>query len=129
MVAITTLFTGGMGGFGGMFGNIFGGGKRGFSKKLKLADFSDTGSLGAGAVTVSNDKFYKLAQFTIPAQQVYNLGYGNPNQPLNQGYVYIYLKDSGASEITMGLPWAMASNTTIPSNSTQEGKQNTSHEL
>jgi hypothetical protein len=107
MVAITTLFTGMGAGLGGL-GSMFGGKKKGFQRKLKLADFSDTGSLGAGAVAVSSDKFYKLAQFTVPAQQSITLGFGDAGQPLNQGYVYVYLKDYATTEIKGVVRFAVA---------------------
>jgi hypothetical protein len=109
MVAITTLFSSGLGGMFGM------GAKKGFQKTLKLADFSDTGSIGAGNVAVSSDKYYKLAQYTVPAQQTINLGYGEAGNPLNQAYLYIYLKTVAAAEIagTVRIAVANANETAI----------------
>ena len=38
--------------------------------------------------------------YTIPAQQEYWVGQGGGNEPMNQGYIYVYLKVDGGTEAT-----------------------------
>lgn len=72
-----------------------GGGKRGSTqnKFMKVLDFADLN----GDITTDTDMpvvgtWYKVGTgFTIPAQQMLHLGYGTPDLPDNQGYLYIQL--------------------------------------
>ena len=75
----------------GLFGRVAG---RGFQKTLTESDFGITSD-----VDVKANKWNKIGEFKVPPQQAYRWGYGNPNQPYNQGYMYVYIKDSGGSEI------------------------------
>jgi len=50
-------------------------------------------------VTTYSGKWNKIGTYTVPAQNIYRFGYGNPNQPDNQGYLYIFLKDASGTEI------------------------------
>jgi len=72
----------------------FGVGGKGFQKTLTEDDFKLTSD-----VSVLSGKWNKIGEFTVPPQQAYKFGYGNPNQPYNQGYMYIYIKDGDGNEI------------------------------
>jgi len=67
--------------------------KREFYKVLDKNDFM------TGDVQVFAGKWNKIGDFIVPAQNEYRFGYGSPNQPANQGYVYIFLKDTSATPV------------------------------
>jgi hypothetical protein len=75
---------------------------REFYKVLTEDDF-----MSANA-TVYSGKWNKIGTFTVPAQNIYRFGYGSPNQPENQGYLYIYLKDPAGNEVTGKVRLAVA---------------------
>jgi len=80
---------GGLRGFGLPIGG------RGFPKTLTKEDFGLTSD-----VAVKAGKWNKIGEFRVPPQQAYRWGYGNPNQPYNQGYMYIYLKYNDGTNVT-----------------------------
>lgn len=67
-------------------GSLIGGGrgakKAGYPKTLQASNF------GAVAKTVITTDYTKIGEYSIPAQQKVNVGYGSPAQPDNQGYIY-----------------------------------------
>lgn len=75
----------------GMLGR-FGVGGKGFPKTLTKEDFGLTAD-----VSVKAGVWNKLGEFRIPPQQAYKWGYGTPNLPYNQGYMYILLQDNSAT--------------------------------
>lgn len=79
---------------GNLFGGLFGGRakSKGYLKTLVASDFQSS------TVTVSKTTdFTKLGEYTVPAKQLINLGFGNPNQPMNQAYLYVVSKDTSDS--------------------------------
>jgi hypothetical protein len=69
---------------------------KGFPKTLTKADFSlAQGSSQSIVAGVWNT----IGTFTVPAQQKYRFGYGNPKEPDNQGYLYVDLKDTSATPV------------------------------
>jgi hypothetical protein len=68
-------------------------GKREFYKVLDTQDFLTSD------VQVFAGKWNKIGDFIVPAQNEYRFGYGSPSQPANQGYVYIYLRDTAGNEV------------------------------
>jgi hypothetical protein len=69
--------------------------RKGFKKTLRANDFTITADV---TESVSSDKYYKVGQYTIPAQQSINIGQGKPSEPDNQGYVYVQIKNSEGTE-------------------------------
>ena len=92
MVALPTLLagTGGSGLLGGLFG---GSRKRGFRKVLKHSDFTTS-----DVTCTSATSFNLIGSYTVPAQQEIAVGYGNAQEPMNQGYLYLQAKDTGGTE-------------------------------
>jgi len=50
-------------------------------------------------ISVPADEWTRLAYYTVSAQNEYEYGYGNGAQPYNQGYVYVFLKDTTGNEV------------------------------
>jgi len=75
----------------GLLGGL---GGKGFPKTLTKEDFGITGS-----ISVKSGVWNKIGEFRVPPQQAYRWGYGTPNLPYNQGYMYVFLKTSDGSEI------------------------------
>jgi hypothetical protein len=69
---------------------------RGFPKTLTKADFGITSD-----IPVTAGRFHVIGVFTVPPQQKYRWGIGNPREQENQGYMYVSLKStaSGNPEI------------------------------
>lgn len=70
-----------------------------FKKTLDKSDFGVAGGSGSTQSITSGD-WNNVGSFTIPPQQAYSYGYGNANQPSNQGYLYILFQNTTPSEIT-----------------------------
>ena len=51
-------------------------------------------------LAVSSGKWNRLGAYTIPAQQIIQLGQGDPRLPANQGYIYVFIKDTSNAEVT-----------------------------
>lgn len=64
-----------------------------FYKVLTQADFM------TASVTAYAGKWNKIGDFTVPAQQEYEFGYGDVNHPDSAGRLYVYLKDAAGTEI------------------------------
>ena len=78
----------------GLFGKL--GGKARGSTQARFMKVLDKGDLGLAANNVGTiaNQWYKMgAGYTIPAQQTLHIGYGTPELPDNQGYLYIHLSD------------------------------------
>lgn len=70
------------------------GGKKEFPRTLTEADL-------IAATAVVTGKYNQLGSgYTVPAQQEYNVGQGIPEQAMNQGYTYFYLKNAAGTELT-----------------------------
>ena len=78
-------------------------GGRGFQKTLTEKDFGLTAN-----VAVKSGKWNKIGEFRVPPQQAYRWGYGNPNQPYNQGYMYVFIQDATPAEIKGKIRLAVA---------------------
>lgn len=84
-------------GINNLIGNVLGGfgassGSKAYPKTLQASDFATSAS------TVITSDYTKVGQYTIPAQQKINVGYGSASQPENQGYIYVSSKnETGAS--------------------------------
>jgi hypothetical protein len=63
-----------------------------FQKILSQPDFSGIATADQTAVSGA---WTVIGTYTVPAQQRVAVGYGNPNQPENQGYIYVRLDCSG----------------------------------
>jgi hypothetical protein len=85
-----------------MLGNFGMNQTRGFKKTLVVGDL-----MSADFVTVAN-VYNKIGSYTVPAQQVVNIGYGNAGNPDNQGYLYVYLKAIAGTELTGAVRIAVA---------------------
>ena len=75
---------------------MMGGNQRptGFQKILTQADI-----LSASDVVVSDTtNFVRIGSYTVPAQTKIAFGYGRPDQPQNQGYLYVKLVDDAAGD-------------------------------
>jgi hypothetical protein len=69
---------------------------KGFPKTLTKVDFA---LAGGSTQSVVAGVWNQIGSFTVPAQQKYRFGYGNPREPDNQGYLYIDLKDSSNAQV------------------------------
>jgi len=69
-----------------------------FKKTLDKSDFSLANGSGQ-TQSVTNGDWNVIGEFSIPPQQAYAYGYGNANQPSNQGYLYILLQDTVPGEV------------------------------
>ncbi|WP_456477902.1 hypothetical protein [Geoglobus ahangari] len=72
-----------------------GAGGKGFPKTLTKEDFGITAN-----VTVKAGVWNKIGEFRVPPQQAYKWGYGTPNLPYNQGYMYVLLQYNDGTNIT-----------------------------
>jgi len=66
----------------------------GFPKTLLLADFTTSN------VSVTAGKWNIVGEYIVPAQQKYRFGYGKPETPDNQGYVYVFFRNASGTELT-----------------------------
>ena len=80
----------------GLFGKM--GGKGRGSTQARFMKVLDKGDLNIADFTLTViDTWYKLGTgYTVPAQQTIHFGYGTPELPDNQGYLYVHLADAGA---------------------------------
>lgn len=76
------------------FGGILGGGRKGFQKDLRQADFT---GVATADVDLDEDIWTLVGYYKIPAQQMVRIGYGRASEPQNQGYMYIRLDGSGGA--------------------------------
>ena len=68
------------------------------NKFMKVLDETDFG-LTTADMPVNANVWQKIGTgFTVPAQQMYHYGYGTPELPDNQGYLYIYISDDTPAE-------------------------------
>mgnify|MGYP000453937355 CR=1 FL=1 len=74
----------------GLFGGLGGG----FPKTLTKDDF------GLADTAVKAGVWNKIGEFKVPPQQAYRWGFGSPDRPYNQGYMYVYLKYNDGSNVT-----------------------------
>jgi len=72
-------------------GSIAGVSKQGFPKTLNTAD------LISADVAVVASKWQVVGTYTVPAQQAYAFGYGEKQNPYNQGYLYTQLCVAGGT--------------------------------
>ena len=88
----------------GLFGKLGLGGKgRGSTqgKFMKVLSGVDLGISTTEQTLASKLEWYKLGVgYTVPAQQMIRWGYGTPELPDNQGYLYIHLKSTGDETAT-----------------------------
>ncbi|MEM5815874.1 MAG: hypothetical protein QXL14_02385 [Candidatus Aenigmatarchaeota archaeon] len=70
--------------------------RKGFPKTLTKADFN---LAGGSSQTLVAGVWNTIGTFVVPAQQKYRFGYGNPQAPENQGYLYVDLKDTSATPV------------------------------
>lgn len=52
---------------------------------------------GTSGLDVVEGKWNRLGAYEVPAQQIIQLGQGDARFPANQGYIYIYIKDTSAT--------------------------------
>jgi hypothetical protein len=94
----------------GLLGNILkplmggftprgGGSGRPFRATLNNADF--TGIATANQTLVAN-QWTQIGYYKVPAQTGARVGYGNPKEPDNQGYIYFRIDDTSGNQITDG---------------------------
>lgn len=90
----------------GLFGKLGGMARKSVgsdqSKFMKVLDENDLGFAAAGIDTplLVDQAWYKLGDgYEVLAQQAVHFGYGTPELPDNQGYLYIYLSTDTPSEI------------------------------
>ena len=63
------------------------------AKFMKVLDEVDFG-LTAADMPVNANVWQKIGSgYTVPAQQMFHFGYGTPELPDNQGYLYMYISD------------------------------------
>lgn len=67
----------------------------GFPKTLTKEDFGLTAD-----VQVKAGKWNKIGEFRVPPQQAYRWGYGSPDKPYNQGYMYVLLQYNDGTNVT-----------------------------
>ena len=82
----------------GLFGKL--GGKGRGSTQTKFMKVLDKADLHVADLTTTvANQWYKVGTgYTIPAQQTVRYGYGTPELPDNQGYLYILFAAGGAAE-------------------------------
>ena len=68
------------------------GGERKFRRFLREKHVNELGD----TIDATTGDFTKVAQFTVPAQERYRWGYGAAQNPENQGYIYVDLRDDTA---------------------------------
>jgi len=78
----------------GTVGKVAGRPTNEYLKTLNEDDFMSANT------TIYSGKWNKIGDFTVPAGNIYEFGYGTPDQPENQGYIYAYVKDATGTEIT-----------------------------
>ncbi|AEA48059.1 hypothetical protein [Archaeoglobus veneficus] len=78
----------------GLLGKLGGAGGKGFPKTLTKEDF------GLADTAVKAGVWNKIGELKVPPQQAYRWGYGNPNQPYNQGYMYVLLQYNDGTTVT-----------------------------
>lgn len=83
-MGILNGFTNALGGLGG------GQRRKGYPKTLQASNFQSTGH-----VAVITTDYTKIGEYTIPAQNEINVGYGSANQAENQGYIYVDINVGG----------------------------------
>ena len=83
----------------GLFGKL--GGKGRGSTQARFMKVLDKGDLNVAIQAFAvEDTWYKLgAGYVVPAQQTIHFGYGTPELPDNQGYLYINIADAGADVV------------------------------
>ena len=73
------------------------------NKFMKVLDKHDlNGVAGADTDTTMTSKanWYRMGKgFVVPAQQMYHFGYGGADQPDNQGYLYVMIKDDAPADM------------------------------
>ena len=84
----------------GMFGKLGGGGSRGSTQArfMKVLDAADLGLTTADMAVPANSWTKIGSGYTVPAQQTYHYGFGVPELPDNQGYLYLYISDITPAE-------------------------------
>lgn len=82
----------------GLFSKL--GGKTRGSTQNKFMKVLDNTDLGVGNTTCTLTQWYKFGTgYTVPAQQMIRFGYGTPELPDNQGYLYVHAADGAADFI------------------------------
>ena len=69
------------------------------SQFMKVLDMNDlNGDIVTDTTCTVADQWYKMGTgFAVPAQQMLHFGYGSPELPDNQGYLYIELNQAAAT--------------------------------
>ena len=69
------------------------------SQFMKVLDMNDlNGDIVTDTTCTVADQWYRMGTgFTVPAQQMLHFGYGSPELPDNQGYLYIELNQAAAT--------------------------------
>lgn len=86
----------------GLFGKL-GMGKKAVgstqAKFMKVLDMNDlNGDITTDTTCTVADTWYRMGTgFTLPAQQMAHYGYGSPELPDNQGYLYVGLNQAAAT--------------------------------
>lgn len=95
---------------GGLLGNALGGkakaapAMRGYASSLNLVDGDDAFDTAAEVVALlgAAGTIRRIWEYTVPAQRLMRWGFGNPNQPDNQGYIFFAIADAG-TDISHGI--------------------------
>ena len=85
---------GGLGGLGGLMG---GGGRSGSEETLIFSDIAPLADVTCGA-----NSWVEILSKLVPAQQVIELGAGEPSQPHNQGFLYMKLETTTPDTYMVG---------------------------
>lgn len=87
----------GLGGVGAPAGRPVGSTQNRFMRVLDKS-LADLDVITADVTTVAGQWTKVGTGYTVPAQQMVHWGYGNSQEPDNQGYLYIYFEDTSAAE-------------------------------
>ncbi len=68
----------------------------GFPKTLTKNDL-----IGSDTVSLEANKEVIVGEYTVNPQTMVRLGYGNPNQPYNQGTIYMSLYDNSTTPVEL----------------------------
>lgn len=55
--------------------------------------------IATDTLVLATGKWNRIGSYSVPPQQIIQLGQGDPRFPANQGYIYIYLKDNSATPV------------------------------
>lgn len=84
----------------GLGGSARGSTQNRFMKVLDKHDLNGVAGADTDTTMTSKANWYRMGKgFVVPAQQTLHFGYGTAEQPDNQGYLYILIKDDAPANM------------------------------